>query len=138
MKRIVSITAAFSVGLLIGGGVVQKLQALTSSNVYWIGIIDEVVDASVRQKNTNRSDDEASKLLDPFDGNFLSRNAKITGLDGEPPRSIIIAQFPNREKALGWYNSPGQTQVNDIRRSSTKSRSFIVDGIAVSNIPGPG
>ena len=53
MKRIVSITAAFSFGLLIGGGVVQKLQARTSSNVYWIGIIDEVVDASVRQKNTN-------------------------------------------------------------------------------------
>jgi uncharacterized protein (DUF1330 family) len=61
-----------------------------------------------------------------FNGHFVTRTEKITGLDGTPPERFVIIGFDDVEKAKAWNESAAQKEVNDIRLKNTKSRSFIV------------
>jgi uncharacterized protein (DUF1330 family) len=49
--------------------------------------------------------------------------------DGPPARFVVIA-FDTEEKAKVWRDSPAIKEVNAVRLRTTKSRSFIVDGLA--------
>ncbi len=49
----------------------------------------------------------ASKVADtlkPFDGKFLVRTPNKLVLEGDEPTLTVVMEFPNKEKALGWYN----------------------------------
>jgi uncharacterized protein (DUF1330 family) len=48
-------------------------------------------------------------------------------LQGPPQRFVVIA-FDSVEKAKAWDSSALQSEVNNLRRKSTKSRVFIADG----------
>ena len=62
-------------------------------------------------------------------GHYLARGGKITALDGTAPQRYVILAFDNLEKAQAWYNSPGQKEVVATRTKTTKSRSFLVEGL---------
>ena len=50
----------------------------------------------------------ASKVADtlkPFDGKFLVRTPNKLVLEGDEPTLTVVMEFPNKEKALGWYLS---------------------------------
>ena len=50
----------------------------------------------------------ASKVADtlkPFDGKFLVRTPEKLVKEGEETTLTVVIEFPNKEKALGWYNS---------------------------------
>ncbi len=53
----------------------------------------------------------------------------IIGLDGTPPKRFAIVSFDTMEKAKAWNDSPGVKEVNDIRKNTTTSRSFIVEAL---------
>ena len=50
----------------------------------------------------------ASKVADtikPFEGKFLVRTPNKLIKEGDEKSLTVVIEFPNKEKALGWYNS---------------------------------
>jgi uncharacterized protein (DUF1330 family) len=63
-----------------------------------------------------------------FGGKNVAVTDNIVALDGTPPKRFVIISFDSIDKTKAWYNSPAQEEINGIRKRSTNSRAFIVDG----------
>ena len=74
----------------------------------------------------------AEKAIKEFNGTYVIRTEKITGLDGTAPKRFVVIGFDSMDKAKAFHASAGMKQVDEIRMKSTNSRQFIVDG-AVEN-----
>ena len=46
--------------------------------------------------------------------------------EGEEKSLTVVIEFPNKEKALGWYNSPEHQKIVVHRRAATDPSSPIV------------
>ena len=71
----------------------------------------------------------ASKVADtikPFQGKFLVRTPNKLIKEGEEKSLTVVIEFPNKEKALGWYNSPAHQKIVVHRRTATDPSSPIV------------
>ena len=71
----------------------------------------------------------ASKVADtikPFQGKFLVRTPNKLIKEGEEKSRTVVIEFPNKEKALGWYNSPEHQKIVVHRRTATDPSSPIV------------
>ena len=71
----------------------------------------------------------ASKVADtlkPFDGKFLVRTPEKLVKEGEETTLTVVIEFPNKEKALGWYNSDEHQKIVVSRRAATDPKSTIV------------
>ena len=108
---------------------VESLHAQAKHPVYWITDVAEITDPAGNAANSARTNEAAAAHLKSFGGEYLARTDRITAMDGTQPKRVIIARFPDAEKAKAWYNSPEQKKVVDVRLKTTKSRSFIVDGL---------
>jgi uncharacterized protein (DUF1330 family) len=62
-------------------------------------------------------------------GRYITRTDKITAFDGTPPKRFIVIAFDSVEKANAWNDSASQKEINAIRAKTTKSRSFVVEGM---------
>jgi len=67
----------------------------------------------------------------PFGGKFIVRGGKVTVHEGEwpHPRTVVI-EFPSREQAEGWYNSPAYQKIIQLRLKSSVGNFIIADGPA--------
>ncbi len=70
------------------------------------------------------------ETLAPFDHRFIVRGGKTQALEGEPPKSIVVIAFDSAAKAREWYDSPAYAAIRPIRQNATKSRVYIVEGLA--------
>ena len=61
-----------------------------------------------------------------FGGKFLVRTPETLVHEGEKGTLAVIIEFPNKEKAMGWYNSDAHQQIVGHRRSNTEERSTFV------------
>ena len=71
----------------------------------------------------------ASKVADtlkPFDGKFLVRTPEKLVKEGEETTLTVVIEFPNKDKALGWYNSDEHQKIVVQRRKATDPKSTIV------------
>ncbi len=69
--------------------------------------------------------------LDAYEGRFIVRGGTFTALEGEMPyQRIAVLEFPSREKAEGWYNSPAYQRILPLRLKAAHCQFVIVDGIA--------
>jgi uncharacterized protein (DUF1330 family) len=65
-----------------------------------------------------------------FGGKFIVRTEKITNIDGTPPSRFVVIAFDSVEQAQAWNKSAAQQEVENIRKQSTTSREFIVEGMS--------
>ena len=72
---------------------------------------------------------EVGGTLALFGGQFLVRGGTLTLLEGEwrHPRLVII-EFPTRDAAERWYNSPEYQEIISLRQNSSVGNVIIVDG----------
>ena len=76
----------------------------------------------------------ASKVADtlkPFDGKFLVRTPEKLVKEGEETTLTVVIEFPNKEKALGWYNSDEHQK---ICLRTTNDRPIDLDGIRLNYV----
>ena len=67
--------------------------------------------------------------LEPFGGKFIVRGGDISILEGDWPHPrLAVIEFPSREAARGWYDSPAYQEVIGIRLETTTGNLIIVDG----------
>jgi uncharacterized protein (DUF1330 family) len=108
---------------LLGAAAMMGLRAQPKAPVYVVIEVSELLDAEAFAK--------AVSAAPTFDGRYIIRSQKVTALDGDaPPARFVVIAFDAEEKAKAWRDSPAIKEVNAVRLRTTKSRSFMVDGLA--------
>jgi uncharacterized protein (DUF1330 family) len=76
----------------------------------------------------------ASRSTDPqflprsFGGKFIVRGGNFTSLEGKWPHPrLVIIEFPSRDAAEGWYNSPAYQEIISLRQKSSVGHLIIID-----------
>jgi uncharacterized protein (DUF1330 family) len=125
MKVNHKLAIALVTGVAIGGAVIQGLHAQATPPTYAVVDISDVTDP------------EGFKALLPkagpanaaFGGKFIIRTENITAFDGTPPKRFVVIAFDSLDKAKAWNESAAQKDVDAIRRKTTRSRQFYVEGM---------
>jgi uncharacterized protein (DUF1330 family) len=116
-------------GVAIGAVAVEVLHAQATPPSYVVTDIAEISDPEGFKVVSQRPQAEAAARVQQAGGRYITSTDKITALDGAPPKRMIIIAFDSLEKAQAFNNSQGQKEINAIRTKTTKSRSFIVQGL---------
>ena len=112
----------FAAAVLVAAAV-TGLRAQPKPPVYVVIEVSEMLDAAAFAK--------AVSTAPTFEGHYIIRTQKVTALDGDaPPSRFVVLAFDTEEKFKVWRDSPAIKEVNAVRLKTTKSRSFIVEGLA--------
>ena len=120
---------AMLAGAGLGAAVIQGLHAQAKPPAYAVVDISEITDPEGFKAIGQRSNAAATAVFKDLGGRYITRTDKITALDGTAPKRFIVIAFDSAEKAQAWSNLPAQKEVTAIRIKTTKSRSFIVEGM---------
>jgi uncharacterized protein (DUF1330 family) len=112
----------------LGTTIVTGVKVQKKPPVYVVIDISETMNADAYIKAVKAAEPKATQAAE---GRFVIRTNKTISLDGPaaPDRFVVIA-FDSEEQAKAWHNSQAIKEVNAVRMKTTKSRSFIVDGLA--------
>ena len=71
----------------------------------------------------------ASKLVEQFGGRYFLRAPGSTVLEGDLDEnaSVVISEWPDREAALRFWNSPEYTEVKKLREDCAVCRVAVVE-----------
>lgn len=65
--------------------------------------------------------------IEPYGGKFVIRGNPIQVMEGEWTHDrLVLLEFPNKEKALEWYNSESYQKAKKIRQKASSANFFIV------------
>lgn len=67
--------------------------------------------------------------LEPYGGRFLIHGGRMTALEGEWRRTLVVIAFPDRVAAEAWYASPAYQEILPLRTASVVGEVAIVDGV---------
>ena len=75
--------------------------------------------------------ERAARSIAQHGGHYIVRGGKIEVLEGEwKPHTIIIAEFPDLERARAWYRSPEYAPALAVRDNALTRNLIVVEGIA--------
>jgi uncharacterized protein (DUF1330 family) len=73
---------------------------------------------------------KAAATIEAYGGRFLARGGNLEVLEGElPHKRLVIIEFPTRQDAIAWYNSPEYQEILPMRLASSKGIFAVVDGM---------
>jgi uncharacterized protein (DUF1330 family) len=128
MHQRIALGLAMLAGVAIGATAVNGLHAQGKApSAYAVVEINEITDPEGFKVVTQRPTASTATVMQG--GHYITRTDKITALDGTAPNRYVIIAFDSVEKAQAWNNSADQQKINAIRDKTTKSRSFIVEGM---------
>jgi uncharacterized protein (DUF1330 family) len=128
MNRPIALGLTLLAGVAIGATAIQGLHAQAKPPVYAVVDVSDITDPEGFKVITQRPTASTATVMQG--GRYITRTDKITALDGTAPKRFIIIAFDSLEKAQAWNSSPAQKEINAIRAKTTKSRSFVVDGMS--------
>ncbi|MBM7788514.1 DUF1330 domain-containing protein [Tenggerimyces flavus] len=67
--------------------------------------------------------------LAPFGGTFIIHGDRPTKVEGDWAGDLIVIEFPNRQAAVDWYESPAYQAILKLRTENSDSDVIIVDGV---------
>lgn len=71
----------------------------------------------------------APPIVEAYGGRFLVRGGAIASIEGETDRPrMIVLEFPDRNAAERFYNSPEYQAIMPLRRNHTEGTVSIVEG----------
>ena len=74
---------------------------------------------------------QTESTLEPFGGRFLVRGPEVQQLEGAwTPGRVVVIEFPDRERAQGWWDSDAYEAIKPIRREASTGNLIMVDGYA--------
>ncbi len=127
MKTNYKVAIALVAGAAISGAVIQGLHAQAKPPAYIVIPILKVNDAAAFKAGVvDRA--MAAEQLKAAGGHYVIRSQKFTSIDGTPPERLVIIAFDSVEKAKAFLDTPAQKEVNAVRRKTTNSLQFIVEG----------
>ncbi|MER7457569.1 DUF1330 domain-containing protein [Micromonospora sp. NPDC126480] len=67
--------------------------------------------------------------LDPFGGRFRVHGPQVDVIEGEWAGTIVVIEFPDRDAARAWYDSPAYQEILPLRTRHIEGSAIIVDGV---------
>ncbi|UCI30193.1 DUF1330 domain-containing protein [Mesorhizobium sp. B4-1-4] len=67
--------------------------------------------------------------LEPFGGRFLMHDGDVEVVENDWPGNLIIIEFPDRQHARGWYDSPAYQAILSLRTNNSQSDVVFVNGV---------
>jgi uncharacterized protein (DUF1330 family) len=67
--------------------------------------------------------------LEPFEGRFVVHGDKGEVIEGDWPGYLIVIEFPDRDRARGWYNSKSYHDILRLRLENSEGSVIFVDGV---------
>jgi uncharacterized protein (DUF1330 family) len=67
--------------------------------------------------------------LAPFSGRFLVHGGNIEEAEGSWPGHLVILEFPDRDHARAWYDSPAYQEILPLRTRNSEGAAILVDGV---------
>jgi uncharacterized protein (DUF1330 family) len=111
-------------GLAVGAAAVEGLHAQTKPPAYVVIAIRGISDHAAYKTVTEK----APPVVAGAGGKILIASGDINSLDGPSPKRFALIAFDSVEKAQAWYNLPAQKEITAMRKQSTDSLAFIVEG----------
>jgi uncharacterized protein (DUF1330 family) len=71
--------------------------------------------------------------LAPFGGRFLVHGGEAVVLEGSWPGRVIIIEFPDRERARAWYESPAYQAILPLRINNSEGDVIFADGVSAGH-----
>lgn len=68
--------------------------------------------------------------LAPFGGRFRVHGGPVEVLEGSWSGALIIIEFPDRQRARGWYNSPAYREILPLRTRNSEGDVFLIEGVS--------
>ena len=129
MKIHTALAATMMGGLALGVVATKALHAQGKPPAYIVIDIREMTDPEgFKTILTNPAASPAG--IASLGGHYVIRTEDAVALEGIKPKRLIVIAFENTEKAQAWYNAPAVKEINAIRARTTKSNTFIVEGVA--------
>jgi uncharacterized protein (DUF1330 family) len=70
-------------------------------------------------------------IVAKFGGKFLARGGQVVPVEGEPPGGrIVVIEFDSLAAARSFEDSPDYQAITPMRHKASRSRVFLVEGIA--------
>ena len=129
MKSKYKVATALVAGVAIGVAAIQGLHAQAKPPAYVVIPILKINDAAAFKAGV-ADRPMAAEQIKAAGGHYIIRSQKFVAVDGTLPQRLIVIAFDNVEKAKAFLDTPGQKEVNAIRRKTTNSLQFIVEGYA--------
>jgi uncharacterized protein (DUF1330 family) len=92
---------------------------------YAIGIIKDVKPVPQIVEYLERID----ATLAPYDGHFIVHGGHNQMFEGTSPGTVVVIEFPDHERAEGWYRSPAYQAIIPLRAEHSDSTIFLLDGV---------
>ncbi|TPL10068.1 DUF1330 domain-containing protein [Mesorhizobium sp. B2-4-14] len=67
--------------------------------------------------------------LEPFGGRFLMHDGDVEVVENDWPGNLIIIEFPDRQHARGWYDSPAYQAILSLRTNNSQSDVVFANGV---------
>lgn len=62
-------------------------------------------------------------------GRFIVRGGNAELIEGsQPPKRVVVLEFPDAAAAKAWYNSPDYQEALKIRLANSQARVILVEG----------
>jgi uncharacterized protein (DUF1330 family) len=127
MNRSIALGLAMLAGGVIGATAVNGLHAQGKApGAYAVIDISAITNADVFKSVVAK----AGPALQESGGHYIARTEKITNIDGAPPARFVIIAFDSVAQAQAWDKTAAQQEVDSLRKQSTTSRAFIVEGMS--------
>jgi uncharacterized protein (DUF1330 family) len=126
MQTKLAVGIALACGIAIGAAGLDTLRAQTKTPPGYVVTEVEILDQALFKEFAAKT----GATIDAHGGKRLVRGGAVTPLDGPPPKRVIINVFESVAKAKAWRDSPEWKAIEPLRAKSTKSRDYIVEGIA--------
>ena len=126
MNRSMALGMAMLAGGTIGATAINALHAQGKApGAYAIVDISKINDPEVFKNVVAK----APGAMTGSGGRYIVRTNNITNIDGTNPARFVVIAFDSVAQAQAWDKSAAQQEVDDLRKKSTTSRAFIVEGM---------
>ncbi len=99
-------------------------------SAYAVGILNNVrVNDDIRKYLQ-----EIDATLHPYQGRFIIHGDPCLLREGEFPGNLVVIQFPDLERASGWYASPAYCEIKSLRTANSDGIVFLVQGVPVDHV----
>ena len=72
--------------------------------------------------------------LEPFGGRFIVHGGDVEVREGEWPGTVIVIEFPDRERASAWYDSSAYQEILPLRTRNADGVAILVDGVDADHV----
>ncbi|WBQ05896.1 DUF1330 domain-containing protein [Kribbella sp. CA-293567] len=67
--------------------------------------------------------------LAPFGGHFIVHGGEPETIEGQWDGTLIVIEFPDHERARGWYDSPQYREILPLRTENSDGVAVLLAGV---------